>query len=82
MADYCNLVNQLRAAADKGSLLAQFDLANMYLVGVRGLPRDEKIGIQLLKRAARKGYERARSQLATSAPRNPISKWLYVRGWY
>lgn len=81
MADNVNLVRQLETAADNGSLLAQFDLANMYLAGVRGLPRDEKIGIRFLKRAARSGYDRARSQLASSAPRNPFIRWLYVRGW-
>jgi TPR repeat protein len=81
MADNCNLVRLLEAAAEKGSLLAQFDLANMYLVGVRGLPRDEKTGIRLLKRAARSGYDRARSQLESFAPNNPVIKWLYVRGW-
>ena len=81
MMENCNLVRRLEAAADKGSLLAQFDLANMYLAGVRGLPRDERTGIQLIKRAARSGYERARSQLASSAPANPIRRWFYVRGW-
>ena len=55
MPDDNRLVRDLKEAAGNGSLLAQFDLANMYLVGVRGLPRDEKVAIQLLKGAARRG---------------------------
>jgi TPR repeat protein len=74
-------VRLLKISADKGNADAQYELGLLYSGGNRGLPKDWPEAERLFRRAARQGHIGARKFLEWNAPRNPIIKWLYTRGW-
>jgi TPR repeat protein len=82
MSNDSEAVRLFKISADKGNADAQFELGLLYMFGSRGLPKDWPEAERLFKRAARQGHIRARQYLEDNAPRMPIAKWLYTRGWY
>ena len=53
--------------------------------GSLGLPEDwtdNDEAERFMRAAARQGHMGARRWLEVGAPRLPIAKWLYIRGWY
>lgn len=58
-------VRLYRIAVEKGSALAQNNLAAMYAVGEGALPRNEREAVRLYKLAADQGFASAQSNLGT-----------------
>lgn len=75
-------VRLLKLSADRGNADARFELGFLYDSGSRGLPKDWDEAERLYMRAARQGHIGARNSLEWNAPRLPIAKWLYTRGWW
>ncbi len=82
MSNDSEAVRLFKISADQGNADAQFELGLFYLDGRGGLPKDRRECYRLFMLAARKGHIRARGFLEDNAPRMPIAKWLYTRGWY
>lgn len=81
MSNDSEAVRLLKISAEQGNAAAQYDLGYLYIQGLRGLPEDRREGDRLFRLAARQGHWGARLQLESNAPRHPIAKWLYIRGW-
>ena len=86
-------VRLLKISADQGKADAQYDLGLIYMdahlsrqrSGSLGLPEDwtdNDEAERFMRAAARRGHIGARRWLEGGAPRLPIAKWLYIRGWY
>lgn len=78
-------VRLLKISADRGNADAQFKLASLYMRDTSGLPTKDWREVEaerLFRRAAHQGHIGARLSLELYAPRYPIAKWLYMRGWW